>query len=97
MECFLAETKDSLWIKRLDKKHIRKTQIIPERFKISPEIDIYDDKIAILSLKEKFGVIIESREVADAFRKMFTLAYERAEQYDKDIMKRLLSQDTGGK
>lgn len=97
VECFLAETKDSLRIKALDKKQLRKTQIIPENFKISPEINIYDDKIAILSLKEKFGVIIESDDVADAFRKMFTLAYERAEQYDEDIMKRLLSKNKGGK
>jgi sugar-specific transcriptional regulator TrmB len=97
VDCFLAETKDSLRIKQLDKKHLRRTQIIPERFKISPEINIYDDKIAILSLKEKFGVIIESNEVADAFRKMFTLAYEKAEQYDKDIMKRLLSKNNDNK
>lgn len=89
VECFLAETKDSLRIKSLDKKHLRNTCIIPPRFQISPEINIYDDKVAVLSLKEKFGVIIESREVADAFRKMFALAYERAGQYDKEIMKRL--------
>jgi sugar-specific transcriptional regulator TrmB len=92
VECFLAETKDSLRIKSLDKKQLRNTYIIPTRFQISPEINIYDDKIAILSLQEKFGVIIESREVADAFRKMFTLAYERSEQYDKEIMKRLLAE-----
>lgn len=92
VECFLAQTKDSLMVKSLDKKHIRKTQIIPEKFQISPEINIYDDKVAVLSLKEKFGVIIESAEVADAFRKMFTLAYERAEQYDKEIMKKLMAE-----
>lgn len=91
VECFLAETKDSLRIKSLDEKQLRTTQIVPENFKISPEINIYDDKVAVLSLKEKFGVIIESREVADAFRKMFKMAYERAEQYDKGIMKRLLA------
>lgn len=92
VDCFLAETRDSLRIKSLDKKHLRKTQIIPEKFKISPEINIYDDKVAVLSLKEKFGVIIQSSEVADAFRKMFVLAYERAEQYDKEIMERLFSE-----
>lgn len=89
VECFLAETEDSLRIKSLDKKHLRTTRIIPEKYAISPEINIYDDKIAILSLKEKFGVIIESEEVADAFKKMFGLAYERAGQYDKEISARL--------
>jgi HTH-type transcriptional regulator, sugar sensing transcriptional regulator len=91
VECFLAESDDSLRIKSLDKKHLRKTSIIPKKFSISPEINIYDDKVAILSLKEKFGVIIESHEVADAFRKMFQLGMERAKQYDRDIMKRLKS------
>lgn len=89
VECFLAETDDSLRIKGLDKKHLRKTSIVPKAFEISPEINIYDDKVAILSLKEKFGVIIESHEVADAFKKMFLLANERAEQYDKEIFARL--------
>lgn len=89
VECFLAETDDSLRIKAMDKKHLRKSLIVPKKFSISPEINIYDDKIAILSLKEKFGVVIESKEVADAFKKMFGLAYERAEQYDKEIEVRL--------
>ena len=89
VECFLAETDDSLRIKNLDKKQLRHTNIIPKAFSISPEINIYDNKVAILSLKEKFGVIIESYEVASAFKKMFVLANERAKQYDKEIMARL--------
>ncbi|MFA5820817.1 MAG: helix-turn-helix domain-containing protein [Candidatus Gracilibacteria bacterium] len=88
VDCLLADSGESRRIKALDKKHLRATKIVPERFKISPEINIYDDKIAIMSLKEKFGVIIESREVVDAFRKMFVLAYERAAQYDKEIVER---------
>ncbi len=89
VECFLAESEDSLRIKSLDRKHKRTTLIIPKKYSISPEINIYDDKVAILSLKEKFGVSIESHEVADAFKKMFALAYERAGQYDKEITTRL--------
>ena len=88
VKCFLAETEDSLRIKSLDKEHNRETFIVPKRFKISPEINIYDDKVAIMSLEEKFGVIIESREVADAFKKLFDLACERAGQYDKEIFER---------
>lgn len=90
VECFLAESPDSLRIKALDKKQLRTTMIIPKEFQISPEINIYDDKIAIMSLREKFGVIIESREVVDAFRKLFSLAYQKAQQYDKKIMARLM-------
>lgn len=97
VECILAETDDSLRIKSLDKSHIRTSMIVPESYKISPEINIYDDKVAIMSLKEKFGVIIESREVTDAFKKLFKLAYEKAEEYDKSIIARLKAQKNSSK
>lgn len=85
VKAILAYTKESFRVKSLDKKHIRVTRIVPKSFEISPEINIYDNKTAIMSLKEKFGVIIESREVADAFKKLFELAWEKAGQYDKGI------------
>ncbi|MFA6305109.1 MAG: helix-turn-helix domain-containing protein [Candidatus Gracilibacteria bacterium] len=58
-------------------------KILPERFATSSEINIYDNKIAVVSLKEKTGFIVEGKEVAEAFKKIFILAYERAMQYDK--------------
>ncbi|MBU1019472.1 MAG: helix-turn-helix domain-containing protein [Patescibacteria group bacterium] len=85
VDCILAYTKESFRVKGLDKKHLRKTYIIPADFTISPEINIYDDKVAILSLKEKFAVIIQSKDVADAFKKLFRLAYERAGEYDEKL------------
>jgi len=48
-------------------------------------------------LKEKFGVIIESDQVADAFRKLFTLALEKADDYDKEISARLKSDEVEAK
>lgn len=87
VRCFLADTPETRRIKTLDKAHLRKTYLIPQRFAISPEINIYDNKVAIMSLKEKFGAIIESKEVADAFRNVFELALERAAQYDQEIEK----------
>lgn len=88
VKCILAYTKESFRIKGLDKEHLRKTHIVPADYTISPEINIYDDKMAILSLKEKFAVIVQSKEVADAFTKLFDLAYERAEEYDEEIGKK---------
>ena len=85
VRCFLADSVESRRIKSLDKAHLRTTYLVPERFAISPEINIYDNKVAIMSLKEKFGVIIESKDVAHAFRNAFELALERAEQYDRQI------------
>lgn len=87
VKAILAYTKDSSHIKTLDKSQLRESKIVPLKFQISPEIDIYDDKVAIMSLKEKFGVIIESKEVADACKKLFELAYERATEYDEKIGK----------
>lgn len=88
VKAILAYTKDSFRIKNLDKKHLRITKIVPKKFQISPEINIYDNKTAILSLQEKFGVIIESKEVAAAFKKLFELAWEQADTYDKKIGKK---------
>lgn len=85
VKCFLAYTKESFRIKSLDKKHIRKSYIVPADYTISPEINIYDDKVAIMSLKEKFAVIVQGKEVAGAFAKLFELACERAKQYDQKI------------
>lgn len=87
VKAILAYTKESFRIKDLDRSHIRVSKIIPLKFQISPEINIYDDKVAIMSLKEKFGAIIESKDVADAFKKLFELAYERATEYDNEIGK----------
>lgn len=88
VRCFLADSEESRRIQSLDKAQLRQTFLVPEKFAISPEINIYDNKVAIMSLKEKFGAIIESAEVSGAFRKMFLLALERAEQYDKELKKK---------
>lgn len=51
-------------------------------YPISNEINIYDDKIFIISHKEMVGVIIESEEIANTQRAIFELAWERAKQLD---------------
>ena len=88
VECILAHGEESMRIQELDSKQLRKTYVVPEEYSISPEINIYDDKVAVMSLKEKFAVIVESKDTADAFRKLFKLAYEKAEDYDKDLGKK---------
>lgn len=87
VKSIFAACERSFQSKKRDKLLLRKTHLVPESFQIKPEINVYDDKVAIMSLKENFGVVIESKDVSDAFRKMFVLAYEKAEEYDKEIMK----------
>ena len=49
----------------------------------SPEINIYDNKIIFMSWQEKFSLIIESQELADAFKKIFDLSWQEAKRLDK--------------
>jgi sugar-specific transcriptional regulator TrmB len=67
------------------KQFLREIHLVPqEKMDIVPEVYIYDDTIAIFSLKEKIGVEIHSKDIAHAFQKLYDLAWERSEQYDKE-------------
>lgn len=67
-----------------DTEELRESALIPsDRFDWRPEIQIYDGKINITSWKEKLGIIIESREIADALEMIFDLSYEAAKSYNK--------------
>ncbi|MBI2448584.1 hypothetical protein HYV44_03470 [Candidatus Microgenomates bacterium] len=56
-----------------DKDELRETILLPkEDFPVSNEINIYKNKVAILSFgEEKLGVIIESQQIADTQRAIF--------------------------
>lgn len=63
--------------KKHDKDETREIRLVPkEKFDISPEINIYDNKVMIASWREKLGIIIESGEIADAMKKIFDLVWE---------------------
>jgi len=85
----MAQAPEALKLKERDPLSFSVTKIVPEDFKTGTDISVYDDKVAIASLKEKFAVIVESPEVSAALRKLLTLAHERAEDYDKRFEKTL--------
>ncbi len=60
-----------------NKQELRQTLMIPKnKFSITNEINIYQDKVAIISLgEEKVGVIIESKQIADTQRAIFNLLW----------------------
>lgn len=63
---------------------IPQVQFVPkQKFPFQNEINIYGNKLAIMSLKkeELVGVIIESQVVADTQRAIFELAWEGAKIY----------------
>ena len=66
-----------------NKDEKRDIAIIPkDKFYISPDIEIYDNKVMIASWREKLGIIIESREIAHAMKKIFELAFAEAKRID---------------
>lgn len=72
--------------KQRDNRERREIRIVPtDKMDIGPEVYVYDNVVSIFSLKEEFGVQIESAEIATAFRKLYDLAWERAKQYDERL------------
>lgn len=66
-----------------DKDQLREIRLVPARdFDFTNEINIYDTKVAICSFdsglrgdRDMFGVIIESKEVAETQRQIFEMAW----------------------
>ena len=65
-----------------DRKKIREIRLVPAKdFDFTNEINVYDHKVAICSLASQpqmFGVIIESKEVAETQRQIFEMAWRYA-------------------
>lgn len=61
---------------KYNKNEERTSHLVPkDQYGFSPEINIYDNKIVFMSLVEKFALIIESKELADALKKAFELSW----------------------
>ncbi len=69
----------SLWDKRhkaRDKDELSETVILPkDKFDLDIEVNIYNDKIAFLNYEENMSVIIESKAIADAMKKVYELSW----------------------
>ena len=68
-----------------NKEEDRELAIVPsDKFYISPDIEIYDGKTVFVSWREKLGIIIESKEIADAMKNIFGLALAEAKRLEKE-------------
>ena len=67
-------------VKAEDEKCLRETRLVnKDSFNFTNEINIYDDKVAIISLREEFiGMIIESHEIAETQRAIFHMVWDFA-------------------
>lgn len=62
-----------------NEKELRQSVLVPqERYNWRPEIQVYDNKVNIVSWDEKLGIIIESSEIAAAFKAIFDLSFDTA-------------------
>lgn len=66
-----------------DRNEARESALVPaDQYYFSPEINIYDDKVMIASWREKLGIIIQSREIADAMKSIYELSWKGAKSKD---------------
>jgi sugar-specific transcriptional regulator TrmB len=73
---------------RKDTEESRDSALVPiDKVYFSPEINIYDNKIMIASWREKLGIIIESKEIAEAMKTIYELAWAEAKRIEKQMEK----------
>jgi len=80
-----ADTPETRKYSDEDEKQLRKTILVPaDQFPFTNEIDIYGNKVAIMSLQgELLAIIIESESVAKTQRAIFELAWLGAKSLNK--------------
>jgi sugar-specific transcriptional regulator TrmB len=63
--------------KQQDVQHLRITKLVPrDRFPFKVNIDIYNDKVAITSMEQSIGLIIEDAGITETLRLFFKLSWE---------------------
>ena len=71
-------------LKKTDVAMLRESRFLPtDKFPFSGDISIYGDEVVISAVRsaKPFGIIIESKEIADSLRAFFELAWQGAEKY----------------
>jgi len=82
-----AYDQTSLRLKKNGQKDLREIYLIPkEKFPFKNEINIYDDKVAIVSHEDEVGVIIQNQNITDTQRSIFEFGFEYAKLLEKKIL-----------
>jgi len=88
IRAIIPNTKEGSERASQDKYEMRESALVSAtKYSFSPEINIYDNKVMIASWKDKMGITIESKEIADAMKKIFELAWLEAKRLDKETSK----------
>lgn len=85
-----ADTKTARKFKERGDEELREIYLVPkEKFPFKNEINIYDDKVAIISQRDMVGVIIQNKDIADTQRAIFEMGFE----YAKGLEEKLLTEE----
>lgn len=82
-----THNKGGLKHKKNGKEELREVHLIPkEKFPFKNEINIYDDKVAIISHQDSIGIIIQNQSIADTQKAIFNLGFEYAKMLEKGLL-----------
>jgi len=80
---------ESVKYKERGEEELREVALIPkEEFPFKNEINIYDNKVAIISHEDELGVIIENENIANTQRSIFKFAFKYAKLAEKELLGR---------
>lgn len=65
--------------------HQRKTHLVPKEWNYPVQANVYKNTVVFYSLEESFAIMIKSQPIVDCMKKVFELAFDKAEEYDKKI------------
>lgn len=87
VRAIVPETPETKELIKFNREQLRQSRLVPaEKFPFRNEIDIYGNKVAIISYqKELIAVIIESEAIAETQRMIFELAWLGAKYQGKSI------------
>lgn len=73
--------------KKMGKEELREVFLVSkEKFPFENEINIYDDKVAIISHQDRVGVIIQNQSIADTQKAIFKFAFEYAQIVEAKLL-----------
>lgn len=79
----------SLECKRRHKEELRELYLISkDQYPFKMEVNIYDDKVAMISHEDLMGVIIQNQRIADTQRSIFRFAFHFAKLSESSIVRR---------
>ncbi len=75
----IADSPQARGVKKNDKTQLRKSILIDKKkYPLPAEIDVYEEKIAMLSFNkgEFVGIIVENKDLAESLRSIFKLSFK---------------------